>query len=146
MTACRFRTTRAARARRTTRPTGPLAYPRGSLMKRNLTIIATLVVAAAAAAQPAGKAPALPADLAAVPNDAFAFAHVKLADLWKNEALKDVRDILQKAGPKALEAFDQRFTPAPSSVERITAYMPPPNFEAGPPQFDFVFILTVSKP
>ena len=114
-------------------------------MKRYLTLVACVAVAVTASAQPVGKSPALPLDLAAVPNDAFAFAHVKLADLWKNEALKDVRDILQKAGPKALEAFDQRFTPAPSSVERITAYMPPPNFDAGP-QFDFVFILTVGKP
>jgi len=115
-------------------------------MKRFLAILAVVTTAAAAPAQPAEPKAALPADLAAVPNDAFAFAHIKLADLWKNDALKDVRDILRKAGPKALEAFDQRFTPAPSTVERITAYMPPPNFEAGGPEFDFVFILSVGKP
>ncbi|HEX3149188.1 MAG TPA: DUF1559 domain-containing protein [Gemmataceae bacterium] len=105
-----------------------------------------LAIAAVAAAQPAGKSIPLPADLAVVPNDAFAFAHVKLADLWKNDALKDVREILQKAGPKALEAFDKRFSPAPSTIERITVYMPPPNFEGGPDQFNFVFILGVGKP
>src|SRR6478736_9598720 len=102
-------------------------------MHRFLTVATALLLVPAIWAQPADPKP-LPADLAAVPNDAFAFAHVKLADLWKNDALKDVRDILRKAGPKALETFDQRFTPAPSTVERITAYMPPPNFEAGGPE------------
>jgi hypothetical protein len=114
-------------------------------MKPVLTVGVVLFAVSVASAQPADPKP-LPADLAAVPNDAFAFAHVKLADLWKNDALKDVREILQKAGPKALEAFDKRFTPAPSSVECITAYMPPPNFEDGPRNFDVVFILAVAKP
>jgi Protein of unknown function (DUF1559) len=112
-------------------------------MKSMLTMSAVLLFAAVAGAQ-APKTP-LPTDLAAVPNDTFAFAHVKVADLWKNDALKDVRGILEKAGQKALDAFDSRFTPAPSTVERITAYMPAPNFEAGPPEFNFVFILTVAK-
>src|SRR3954470_21836904 len=114
-------------------------------MHRFLTVATALLLVAAAWAQPADPKP-LPADLAAVPNDAFAFAHVKLADLWKNDALKDVRAILEKAGPKALEAFDKRFTPPPSTVERLSVYMPPPNFEAGRPEFDFVFLLAVSKP
>lgn len=114
-------------------------------MKPFLTLAAGLLAATAAAAQPKADRPALPPDLAAVPNDAFAVAHVKLADLWRNDALKDVRDILQKAGPKAIEAFDRRFTPAPSTVERLTVYLPPFNFE-GRPEFDFVFLLAVSQP
>jgi Protein of unknown function (DUF1559) len=105
-----------------------------------------LVLASVVVAQPASKPVTLPADLAVVPNDAFAFAHVKLADLWKNDALKDVREILQKAGPKALEAFDKRFSPAPSTIERVTVYLPPPNFEGGLDGFNFVFILGVSQP
>src|SRR5438067_13423811 len=113
-------------------------------MKPILTLVTAVALATAAVAQP--KADKLPPDLAAVPNDAFAFAHIKLADLWKNDALKDVREILQKAGPKALEAFDKRFSPAPSTIERVTAYMPTPNFEAGLPEFDFVVILTVNQP
>jgi hypothetical protein len=115
-------------------------------MKRFLALVAGLMTATLAAGQPAGPKAGLPADLAAVPNDAFAFAHVKLADVWKNDALKDVRDVLRKAGPMALEAFDRRFTPAPSTVERITAYKPPPNFEAGGGDFDVVFILSVGQP
>jgi hypothetical protein len=115
-------------------------------MTRFLTLAAALLVAGPAAQAASPSKTALPADLAIVPNDAFAFAHVKLADLWKNDALKDVRGILEKAGPKAIAAFDARFTPAPSTVDRLTVYLPPPNFEAGPPEFDFVFILAVNKP
>jgi Protein of unknown function (DUF1559) len=114
-------------------------------MKRILTLSVALFAGSLALAQPTGEKPGAAPELAAVPNDAFAFAHVKLADLWRNDALREVRAILEKAGPKAIEAFDKRFTPAPSTVERLTVYMPPPNFEAGPPEFDFVFLLAVSQ-
>jgi Protein of unknown function (DUF1559) len=115
-------------------------------MKRFLTLVAALTLVAPAVAQPAGEKLTAPPELAVVPNDAFAFAHVKLADLWKNDALRDARAILEKAGPKAIEAFDKRFTPTPSTVERLTVYMPPPNFDAGRPEFDFVFLLAVNRP
>src|SRR5262245_16035764 len=115
-------------------------------MKQLLCLGICLALVGPAAAQAESRKASLPADLAAVPNDAFAFAHVKLADLWKNEALKDVRAILEKAGPKAIEAFDKRFTPAPSTIERITVYLPPADFEKGRPQFEFVFILSVTRP
>src|SRR5688572_420504 len=104
-------------------------------MNRLPAIISLVLATVPAAAQPPEKSVALPPDLAAVPNDAFAFAHVKLADLWKTDALKDVRGILENAGAKAIQAFDQRFTPAPSSVDRLTVYMPPPNFMGGPDEF-----------
>ena len=78
-------------------------------------------------------------------SDAFLVAHAGLADLWKNDALKDVRAILEKAGPKALEALDKRFTPAPSTVERLTVYLPPPDFQNGP-DFDPVVLVGVGKP
>jgi hypothetical protein len=114
-------------------------------MKRFITLAVALLIGGGAVAQPPGAKPTIAPELEYVPNDAFAFAHVKLADLWKNEALKDVRGILEKAGPKAIEAFDKRFVPAPSTVERLTAYMPPPNF-MGREEFNLVFILTLSKP
>src|SRR5262245_39144704 len=132
-------------------PDGAPGSPPGRLvsfeatMKQLLCLGICLALVGPATAQAESRKASLPADLAAVPNDAFAFAHVKLADLWNNDALKDVRAILQKAGPKAIEAFDKRFTPAPSTIERITVYLPPPDFEKGP-QFDFVFILSVSQP
>jgi prepilin-type processing-associated H-X9-DG protein len=115
-------------------------------MKQLVAAVIALGLTSAAFAQPTGKSSPLPPDLAAVPNDAFAFGHIRLADFWKNDALKDVRGILQKAGPRALEAFDKRFSPAPSTIERLTVYLPTPNFDAGRPEFDFVFIVGVSQP
>jgi hypothetical protein len=64
----------------------------------------------------------LPADLAAVPGGALGFLHVRAADLWKCDAFKDLRAMIQKAGPKALQAFDDRFVPAPSTIDRITVF------------------------
>ena len=114
-------------------------------MRTFISFAIALALAAPAFGQPAGRAAPLPADLAAVPSDAFLVAHVKLADLWKNDALKDIRTILQKAGPKALEALDKRFTPAPSSVERLTVYLPPPDFQ-NRPEYDPVVLVGVGKP
>jgi hypothetical protein len=65
------------------------------------------------------KAP-LPADLAAVPGDALGFAHIRVADIWKSDTLKELRDTVMLAGEKALGGFDQRFVPSPSSIERLT--------------------------
>ena len=83
-------------------------------MKLILTLCAVLLIAPLAGAQ--APKTALPTDLAAVPNDTFAFAHIKVTDLWKNDALKDVRGILEKAGQKALDSFDARFTPAYAKI------------------------------
>jgi hypothetical protein len=67
-----------------------------------------------------------PADLASVPGDAAAFVHVRVADLWKGDAMAEVRKLVKKAGPDALKAFDQRFLPAPSSIDRVTVIVFPP--------------------
>src|SRR5262245_822885 len=64
----------------------------------------------------------LPPDLAAVPPGALGFLHVRAADLWKLDALKELRDMIKKAGPNALKAFDDRFVPAPSTIDRITVF------------------------
>jgi prepilin-type processing-associated H-X9-DG protein len=66
------------------------------------------------------RAQELPPDLAAVPGSALGFVHVRIAELWKGEALKDIRAIFAKAGPKYLEMLDQRFVPAPSTVDGLT--------------------------
>ena len=114
-------------------------------MKTLFTLLLLLGVTASVWAQPAGERSPLASDLAAVPNDAFLFGHVKIADLWKNDALKDVRMILLKAGSKALDAFDKRYTPSFSSLERLTVYAPLPDFN-GPPNFMPVFILALNQP
>ena len=57
-----------------------------------------------------------------VPADAVAFGRVRLADLWKSEAMKDFREVLSKAGEKAIAAFDARFVPTPSSMNHVTVF------------------------
>ncbi len=77
------------------------------------------------AAQPANAS----SELAMVPADAVAFAHVRLADLWKNDTMAGFRKTWEKAGPKALATLDQQFSPAPSSISTVTifAMMDPKN-------------------
>jgi hypothetical protein len=62
----------------------------------------------------------LPPDLAFVPPDCLGFVHVRLQDVWKTEHVKEWRETVKSAGNEALAAFDQRFFPRPSSVERVT--------------------------
>ncbi|HEY3788959.1 MAG TPA: DUF1559 domain-containing protein, partial [Urbifossiella sp.] len=63
------------------------------------------------------------ADLALVPADAVGFVHIRLADLWKNEMLSGIRKTWERAGDKALAALDQQFVPAPSTIDRATAFV-----------------------
>jgi hypothetical protein len=70
------------------------------------------------AAQPS--TPAATTDLALIPGDAMGFAHVRVAEVWKSDHLKSVRKLVEKAGPSALETLDKDFTPAPSTLERVT--------------------------
>jgi prepilin-type processing-associated H-X9-DG protein len=84
-----------------------------------------------------------PTDLGLVPADATGFVHVRVADVWKSDALKLYRDIVMKAGD-ALDVFDRRFAPAPSSIDRFTAYFLAP--KDGKREPDIVMILTTTKP
>src|SRR6266704_5622726 len=105
-----------------------------------LRLTCLALVLAIAAPLPAQE---LPADLAAVPGNAAGFVHVRVADLWQSDSLKDLRASVLKAGPKALEAFDQRFVPAPSSIERVTIILLDPRGGGEPP---LVGIISCSKP
>jgi len=69
---------------------------------------------------------ALPADLAFVPADALGFVHVRLADVWRSPHFKMWRETVLQAGEPALAAFDQRFIPAPSSVDCLTVVVAAP--------------------
>src|SRR5438552_4012390 len=75
-------------------------------------------------AQDKPKANTLSPDLELVPPDAAGFIHIRAADLWKSDALVDLRGLLTQAGTKALQAVDARFVPAPSTIERITVILP----------------------
>lgn len=61
-------------------------------------------------------------ELDLVPADASAFIHVRLADLWRTEAMAEFRRVLEKAGPEAIKAFDEGFVPAPSTADRLTVF------------------------
>jgi prepilin-type processing-associated H-X9-DG protein len=92
-------------------------------MRRLLPTLLGLALAAPAAAAPA--TPAItPLDY--IPPDAALVVHARMADLWKSDGLKDVRRIILKAGPDALATLDRRFSPAPSTADRVTAYIVAP--------------------
>ncbi len=71
-----------------------------------------------------GWAQSVPKELSLVPADALGVLHVRIAELWQGDAMKEIRTIVQKAGPKALAAFDRRFSPRISTVERMTLFLP----------------------
>ena len=89
----------------------------------------------------------LPPDLALVPETGVGLIHVKVAELWGHESLKDVRDILKKAGDKAIAALDERFAglTAPGNVERITVWIGPTRCRSTIDS-DFLFFLRLTKP
>ncbi len=90
------------------------------------------------------RAQELPPDLAAVPGDAAGFIHVRVADIWKGDALKDIRKLIEKAGPEHLKMLDERFVPAPSSLDRATViFWMPANPSAEMP---FISVFTMSVP
>ena len=92
-----------------------------------LTGLAIAVDPAVAVAQPASiptKA-ALTNDLELVPGNAAGFVHVQVAKVWKTDAMKEMRKIVEKAGPKALLALDTDYKPKPSTLDRVTLVMLP---------------------
>jgi hypothetical protein len=76
--------------------------------------------------QPAEKpAPvALAPALQLVPADALGFSHVRVRDLAASEACTDIRRLLAKAGPDALQLLSQKYVPAPADVESVTMILP----------------------
>jgi len=97
-----------------------------------------------ASAQP-NSAPTLTSDLALIPSDALGFAHVRVAEVWKSDALKPFRKVIEKAGPSAFETLDKDFTPAPSTLERVTTVALPLK-SADMAELRTVTILAFSKP
>ncbi len=87
----------------------------------------------------------LPADLAAVPADALGFAHIRVADIWKSDALKELRETVMKAGDKALTGFDRRFLPSPSSIDRLTVVAIPCDVQLKN-EPEILAILAMNKP
>src|SRR5262249_35134529 len=94
---------------------------------------------------PGATASDLPPDLNAVPADAAGFVHIRVGDALRGDHLKNFREMVHHAGPKALDAFSKRFTPDPVTFDRLTVYLLPPAndvaLEMGP-----IIIFRVSKP
>jgi Protein of unknown function (DUF1559) len=112
-------------------------------MKRFLTIVVLFLAASSAFAQPTK----LPPDLALVPESGIGIIHVKVADLWGHESLKDIRDILKKAGDKAIASLDERFAglSSPSNIERVTIWIGPTRSKSTIDS-DYLFIIRVAQP
>src|SRR5262249_17140249 len=131
---------------RATMPAGPRLPGRaiptpGAAMRRLVPALLLLALAPAAAAAPARGGE--PPELAQIPPDAALIVHARLAGLCKTDGLSAGRRIVLKAGPDALAALDRRFTPAPSTADRVTAYVVPP---AGEEDLLVVAFVTFSKP
>jgi hypothetical protein len=101
--------------------------------------VGLLAVAATAPAQSK-----LPPDLALVPGDAVGFLHVKVAEVWKADVLKDARQLVEKAGPQASAALDEQFHPAPSSIDRVTVIAVARDQPDAPPTL--AVVLAFNKP
>lgn len=65
-------------------------------------------------------AAAPPVDLAMMPPDAVAVVHIRGKELWKSELMTGLRNTIEKAGVKAVAAFENGFYPKPSTLDRIT--------------------------
>src|SRR4051794_15646554 len=109
---------------------------------RPFLLLAGVLAVLAAAATPA-RAADLPPDLALVPTEAAGFVHVRFGDALRGEHLKELRDLIRRAGPRALETLSKRFTPDPMSLDRVTMYAFVPG-DGSPPQP--VVIFRMSKP
>ena len=85
-----------------------------------------------------------PEDLKLVPGNAVLAVHMDLAKLWQSESMKDMRELLKKAGPKALIELEKRFVPDPTTVETVTGFVMFPKNPGSPP--DFAFLISLKKP
>ncbi len=85
-----------------------------------------------------------PEDLKLVPGNAVLAVHMDLAKLWQSESMKEMRDLLKKAGPKALIELEKRFVPDPTTVETVTGFVMFPKNPGSPPEF--AFLISLKKP
>ena len=88
-------------------------------MSRFLVFAAACWWAAPAVAQE------LPLDLKQVPSHALGFVHIRTHDLWNSPMMKMYRDGVVKAGPDAVKLIEQRISPDPSTIDRVTIVVMP---------------------
>jgi hypothetical protein len=71
-------------------------------------------------------------DLDLVPPSALGFIHLRAADLWRNDWVKDVRHLVGKAGPDAWKAFEKKCPVDPATLDRITVVLLTPETFGNP--------------
>jgi hypothetical protein len=87
------------------------------------------------------KAPALPPDLAKIPNDGMLVCSIRIAELWRGDLLKSARGKYKEISQAAQE-FEKRFGLPLEQVERLTlAIVGPPPASREP-----VMIVRTAKP
>ena len=62
-------------------------------------------------------------DLDVVPPNALGFIHLRAADLWRSDWAKDIRYLVDKAGPDAWKAFEKKCPIDPATLDRITVIL-----------------------
>src|SRR5204863_9797731 len=90
---------------------------------------------ARAAAPGDSKPPAresLPTDLDLVPRDAAGFVHLRLTDLWQSDWIKDIRHLVDRAGPEAWTTFVKKSPLDPGTLERMTLILLTPQTLSDP--------------
>ncbi|CAN5165334.1 hypothetical protein BH11PLA2_BH11PLA2_43020 [soil metagenome] len=74
-----------------------------------------------------------PADLMMIPADAYGFAHLRIADVWKHDVMKSAREMVTAAGPKAFAAWEKQVYPSLGDLDRATVILVPGKNPQGPP-------------
>lgn len=98
-------------------------------MKRVMVAAALLLSVGSAHADE--KPPALPADLAWIPQDCAALVHVRFGDLWNTNAGKILRDMLAKSDPSFGAGIEEFLGVNLAQIDRLTILLPS-LFEATP--------------
>lgn len=94
----------------------------------------------------------LPADLDLVPRDAAGFVHVRLTDLWQSDWARDVRHLVDRAGPEAWKTFVKKSPLDPATLERMTLILLTPQTlndpfpTVDPEAMSAVVVVTTRKP
>lgn len=74
-------------------------------------------------------------ELGRVPKDVLGVFHFQAGTIYSSPAMKEARDLIAKAGPRAMSLFEERFQPGPHQLERITGVILAPNGPSGEPDF-----------
>jgi hypothetical protein len=91
-------------------------------------------------------------DLDVVPPNALGFIHLRAADLWRTDWAKDIRYLVDKAGPDAWKAFEKKCPIDPATLDRITVILLTPETlgmpfpRVDPEAMSALVLVTTNKP